>query len=247
MITAIIIDDLDQSRINLKADLQDYCPDVKVIGEADSVVSSLKLLKKEKPGIVFLDIHLTDGSGFDLLELLDDVSFKVIFTTASDAFAIKAFKFSAIDYLLKPIDPDDLIKAVKHAADQFHLENKQVDLLLENVKDSKEQTKIALHTSDKIHICKIQDIVRCESNGNYTSFFFIDGSKLLVSKTLKSYDQMFTDLRFLRVHQSHLINLNHIKEYVKHDGGYIVMNDQSIVPISSRKKMEVIQIISEIN
>ena len=247
MTTAIIIDDIAESRINLKADLEDYCSDIKVIGEADSVVSSLKLLKSTTPHILFLDIHLTDGSGFDVLELLGEINFKVIFTTASDAFAIKAFKFSAIDYLLKPIDPDELIKAVDIAVNQYNLEHQQVDMLLENVKTPKEdQKKIALHTADKIHVCLIEEIVRCESNGNYTSFHFIDGSKLLVSRTLKTFDQMLRDLNFFRVHQSHLINMNHVKEYVKQDGGYIVMVDGSPVPIASRKRVEVVQMISEI-
>ena len=246
MITAVIIDDIAESRVNLKADLSDYCSSISVIGEADSVVSSLKLLKQIKPQIVFLDIHLTDGSGFDVLELLGKIDFKVIFTTASDAFAIKAFKFSAIDYLLKPIDPDELVKAVDLAISQYQLEHQQVDLLLEQVKSQKEQTKIALHTSEKIHVCQIQDIVRCESSGNYTSFHFLNGEKLLVSRTLKIYDQLLKSLNFYRVHQSHLINMNHVKEYVKHDGGYIVMNEGSTVPIASRKKVEVIQLISEI-
>lgn len=240
MLKALIVDDIKESRINLKVDLDDYCPEVEVVGEAESVLTALKAIKELKPNIVFLDIHLTDGSGFDVLELLPKVEFKVIFTTASDAFAIKAFKYSAIDYLLKPIDPEELQHAVKQAVGQYKLENTQVQLLLDSVKRTTPLEKIALHTSDKIHVIALDQIIRLASNGNYTEFYLADKSKILVSKTLKIYDQMLRETGFLRIHQSHLINVQFVKEYVKQDGGYILMKDGSAPPISARKKAEVI-------
>ena len=236
MPTAIIIDDIPQAIQTLKDDLTAYCPDVQVIGTAEGVISGAKLLKSTAVDIVFLDIQMKDGSGFDLLEILPEVNFKLIFTTASDAYAIKAFKFSAIDYLLKPIDPDELINAVAKANAQDNTDSKNVDLLLETIENKTKPSKIALHTLEKIQVAAIKDILRLESSGNYTQFFFNDGSKLLVTKTLKEYDQMLADSGFLRIHQSHLINVEQIKEFVKVDGGYLVMKDGSRLPVSVRKR-----------
>lgn len=246
MLTALIVDDIAESRINLQADLKDYCSNVEVVGEAESVISALKAIKEVKPQIVFLDIHLGDGTGFDILELLPQIDFKVIFTTASDAFAIKAFKYSAIDYLLKPIDPDELVQAVEHAIGQYRLEHQQVELLMESMqqKDKTPPQKLALSTQEKIHVVDIQSIIRCESNDNYTTFFFTDGTKVMVSKTLKTYDQLLKDADFLRVHQRHLVNQKHVREFVKTDGGYLIMDNGSNVPVSTRKRAEVVEAIS---
>lgn len=248
MSKAVIIDDIQSARDYLKRDLLSFCPKVEVIGEADGVLSGLKLIKQSKPDIVFLDINMNDGTGFDILELLDTISFKVIFTTASDAYAIKAFKFSAIDYLLKPVDADELIKAVGKATEKGKESHQQnVGLLMDQMKSKEGMKKIALHTSDKIQICELEDIVRCESSVNYTTFYFKNDSKLMVTKTLKFYDQLLSQSGFLRVHQSHLINVSQIKEYIKSDGGYIVMNNGNHIPISARKKAEVIELISGIH
>lgn len=245
MTTAIIVDDIKESRINLSADLRDYCPDISVIGEADSVVSALKLIKEHPPQIVFLDIHLGDGTGFDILELLPTITFKVIFTTASDAFAIKAFKYSAIDYLLKPIDPDELVKAVLSAVDQYRLEHRQVELLMESLQKKEAISKLALSTLDKIHIVEIDSIIRCSSDDNYTVFHFKDQTRLMVSKTLKTYDNLLKEVGFIRVHQSHLVNGKYIKEFVKTDGGHILMMNGDSVPVSTRKRAEVVDILSK--
>lgn len=244
-IKAIIIDDLEDSRNILKQDLSDYCPQVQVIGEADGVVSGLKVIKKLQPQLVFLDINMNDGSGFDLLEIVDQPTFSIIFTTASDLYAIKAFKFSAVDYLLKPIDIDDLIAAVKKLDSNTAATNDNYEILKTNL-SNKEIKRIALHTHEKIHVCSIEEIVRCESNVNYTTFYFSDGSKKMITKTLKYFDQTLAGSNFLRVHQSHLINVLFIKEYVKMDGGYLIMKDGTTIPISNRKKAEVIKLISSI-
>jgi len=245
-LTAVIVDDVTQARATLKEDLAAYCPDIQIIGEADGVVTGSKLLNKIKPDVVFLDIQLQDGTGFDILEILGDISFQVIFTTASDEFAIKAFKFSAVDYLLKPVDPDELIVAVQKISKVNNSTQENYDLLLNTVKEQSAPKRMALHTLEKIHVIEIADIVRCESNGNYTTFYFKDAPKLLVTKTLKEYDQMLSEYKFARVHQSHLINAQQIKEFVKVDGGYIVMRDGSKIPVSLRKKSVVMKLLEEL-
>jgi len=184
---------------------------------------------------------MPDGSGFDLLEILPNTNFKVIFTTASDAFALKAFKFSAIDYLLKPIDPDDLKEAVQRAKSQSST-FERLSLLKENMQGSK---KIALNTLEKIQIVKIDAIVRCESSVNYTTFYFEDGTKLLVTKTLKEFDKLLSDYTFLRVHQSHLVNTEFIKEFLK-SNGELVMKDGTKVPVSTRKKAVVMKMFQNL-
>lgn len=246
MIKAIIIDDISQAVELLRSDLANYCPEVEVIGDASSVVSGTKLLKQSAPDIVFLDIELQDGTGFDILEILGDISFKVIFTTASDEHAIKAFRFSAIDYLLKPINPEELQQAVAKFKDSTKDSKESIDLLLDTVKERSGPRKLALHTLDKIQVTEIQDIVRCESSGNYTTFYFSDKQKLLVTKTLKEYEKMLDEYGFIRVHQSHLINGNHIKEYIKTEGGYLVMKDGSHVSVSIRKKPMVMKLLDRL-
>lgn len=244
MYKAIIIDDVADARLTLKQDLADYCSDVQVIDEADGVVSGAKILKKEKPDVVFLDIQMQDGTGFDLLDILGDFDFKVIFTTASDAHAIQAFKLSAIDYLLKPIDPDELIKAVEKLQ-QFQKNDPASFDLLNDSLQQKQPKRLALNTLDKIHVAEISEIVRCESNVNYTKIYFEDGKNLLVTKTLKEFDELLTPYQFARVHQSHLVNLNFIKSFNKTDGGYLVMKDGSTVSVSSRKRQHIVELISD--
>ncbi len=244
MIKAILIDDIPQALELLRNDLATHCPDIEIIGTAGSVVESAKLLRKANPDVVFLDIELQDGSGFDILEILGDISFKIIFTTASDAHAIKAFRFSAIDYLLKPIDPEELKEAVKKLKQNIPDSQESIDLLLDTVKNKKGPKRLALHTLEKIQVAEIAEILRCESSGNYTTFYFADGTNLLVTKTLKEFDNMLKEHGFVRVHQSHLINSNRIKEYIKTEGGYLVMKDNSRVPVSIRKKPTVIKMLS---
>ena len=242
MSTAIIIDDSTRARSALKRDIEEFYPELEVKQEADSVISGLKLLKSQTADILFLDIHMGDGDGFDLLELLGQHKMKVIFTTSSDAHAIKAFKFSAVDYLLKPIDPDELVISVKKALER-DTEQSDIGFLKEQLESGEKKSRIALSTSEKIQVCQLADIVRCESNVNYTQFFFKDGTKLLVTKTLKHFDQLLSGSGFYRVHQSHLINLDHVKEYQKNDGGYILMINNTQIPISSRKKAEVVKVL----
>ncbi len=247
MIKAIIIDDIEQARVTLKKDLQVYAPDVQIIGEANGVVEGAKLLKNTKPDILFLDIQMQDGSGFDLLDILKEINFKIIFITASDAHAIKAFRYAAIDYLLKPVDPDELLHALKKFREQQLNENEKYQLLNETLKNTqKVHERVALHTQDKIHIVNIRDIIRCESNVNYTEFHFSNTKKLLVTKTLKEFEDLLSDQGFYRVHQSHLVNTRFIKEFVKTDGGYLMMTDGCNVPVSTRKRPEVMKMLEEL-
>lgn len=247
MIKAIIIDDIEQARITFKKDLEEYAPDVEIIGEAGGVVEGAKLLKKIKPDILFLDIQMQDGSGFDLLDLLPEINFKIIFITASDAHAIKAFRYAAIDYLLKPVDPDELMSSLDKFRKQQIDESDKYRLLNDTLKNhSKPSERLALHSQDKIHIVNISDIIRCESSVNYTEFYFTDRKKMVVSKTLKEFEDLLTESNFYRVHQSHLVNTKYIKEFVKTEGGHLIMTDGSMVPVSTRKRPEVVRMLDEL-
>jgi len=249
MLKAIIIEDEFRSRETLRGLIKLYCKNINIIAEADGVQSGLKAIKENKPDVLFLDIQMPDGSGFKLLESLDNLDFDIIFTTAYDQFAIKAIKFSAIDYLLKPIFPDDLVLAVKKAEEKQEARDakKNVEVLLENIKKPEtEAPKIVLSTSERINVVKVKDILRCESDNYYTFFYFTDGKRLLVSKTLKENEELLSDYNFIRPHKSHLINVLYIKSYNKQDGGYILMTDGSQVPVSRRKKEKIIEIINNL-
>lgn len=247
ILKAVIIDDMPQAIVSLREDLATYCPEIEVVGTGEGVVSGAKIIRQEAPDIVFLDIQMQDGTGFDLLEVMGDIKARVIFTTASDAYAIRAFRFSAVDYLLKPIDPDELQAAVKKVVEnQQGGQQEQVDLLLAQLKrkDGEKAERIALHTTEKIYVVWIKDIIRCEAASNYTVFHMKDKRQLLVTRTLKDFDKMLTEHKFFRPHQSHLVNSAYIKEFVKADGGWLVMTDGAELPVSTRKRMEVVQIIN---
>ncbi len=244
MIRALIVDDIKDARDNIRLDIETYCQDVEIIGEAEGVVSGAKAIRELKPEVVFLDIQMQDGTGFDLLDIIGNIDFKVIFTTASDEYAIKAFKFSAVDYLLKPIDPDELVASIEKLKSTTSLPKENLELLSEGIKNHKTLTRLALNTLEKILIVEIKDIVRCESSVNYTTFYFTDKTRLMVTKTLKEYDDLLSPLGFIRVHQSHLINSNLVKEFVKSDGGYLMMKDGSSVPVSTRKRQAVVEALN---
>ncbi len=249
MLNAIIIEDELRSRQTLSGLLKLYCKNINIIAEADGMQSGLKAIEEHHPDVIFLDIQMPDGSGFKLLESLKEIDFDIIFTTAYDQFAIKAIKFSAIDYLLKPIFPDDLITAVKKAEERQDARNtrKHVDVLLENInKPASEPPKIVLSTSERINVVKVKDILRCESDNYYTMFYFTDGKKLLMSKTLKENEELLSEYNFIRPHKSHLINVLYIKSFNKRDGGYILMTDGSRVPVSRRKKEKIVEIINNL-
>lgn len=249
MIRAIIIEDEKKSRETLAGLLERYCNNVEIVAEADGYKSGLKAIRDNKPDAIFLNIQMPDGSGFKLLEDIAEIDFDIIFTTAYDQFAIKAIKYSALDYLLKPIVPDELINAV-NKSDQNKYKGevgKNVNVLLNNIKDApNEPRKIVLSTAEKIHVVNVDDIIRCESDNYYTRFYFTNGEKLLISKTLKENEKLLSDHNFIRPHKSHLININYIKSFNRNEGGYIVMNDNTSIPVSRRKREQVIDIINHL-
>lgn len=240
MLRALIIDDIDTIRAKNTALIKQHCPNVTIIGEANGVESGVALIKQVLPDLIFLDIEMLDGTGFDLLQRFKTINFKVIFITGLEDFAIRAFRFSAIDYLLKPLDPNDLIEAVKKA--EKALDNDVFNLkfsnLFANIDRPKDLQKIILKTAEKLYSVNVQDIVRCESEKNYTTFYLLDGKKLLVSTTLKDYETLLIPNDFFRCHQSHLINMMYFDHFVKSEGGYIVLKDKTQVPLAVRKKEE---------
>jgi two-component system LytT family response regulator len=250
MITALLIDD-DNLRAGMKSLLSRYAPEIAIMGEADSVKTGTELLLKTDPQVVFLDIHLGDGSGFDLLEEVNKrgkLNSQIVFITAHEQYAIKAFRFSALDFLLKPVDPDELEKVISKIKNVLVKSESvaHIDLLLENIRKKVDNFKrIALSTADGIHLFEISDIIRCESEDNYTKFYIKNNKPVLISKTLKEYEDLLTEHGFERIHQSHLINLSYLKSYIKKDGGYVVMADNSNLPISQRKKERLQELIGK--
>jgi two-component system, LytTR family, response regulator len=247
MLTAILIDDMPEALDVLRNDLGVHCPDIQIIGEANSVVSAAKVLRQQTPDLLFLDILMGDGTGFDLLEIFPNLSSRVIFVTASEEFAIKAFRLAAIDYLLKPLNPTDLKAAVQRAKNQQTGSVKSLDILKETIRFPEQLPKrISLHTSDKILIAHIEDIIRCEADGNNTRFHFQNGDSIFVTKTLKYYEDLFVGHTFIRVHQSHLINFRYIQAFLKKDGGYLSLKNNHIVPVAIRKKAEVFELLEKL-
>lgn len=253
MIKAILIDDDQNLREGMKGLLERFAPNIKIIGEADSVATGIEVMDTLKPQVVFLDIQLNDGTGFDILEQLaaknGAIKSNIVFITAHEQYAIKAFRFSALDFLLKPVDPDELQKVIAKIESVLEETNDyaHIDLLLENIRKKVDNFKrIALSTSDGIHLFEISDIIRCESEDNYTKFYIKNSKPVLISKTLKEYEELLTEHGFERIHQSHLINLNYLKSYIKKDGGYVIMADESHLPISQRKRERLQEILKTI-
>ena len=245
MIRAIIIDDEEESRNTISNILSKYCDNVSITGQAENVRGGLDLINKEKPDVVFLDIRMPDGTGFDLLEKVHEISFRVIFVTAHDQYALRAIKVSALDYILKPVDPQQLIDAVekiKEPPNDMETITHKINTLLRN-KNGFE--RITLPTFEGFKFINIKDIIRCEADNNYTFFYLNSGEKILVTKTLKEYDETLSGVDFIRVHQSHLVNTKFIDRYIKGDGGSLVMADGSEVEVSRRRKEEFLRRMTE--
>ncbi len=248
MLRIIIVEDELHSRESLRNLVNDYCEDVEVVAVAESVEEGLEKIINHKPDLLFLDIEMQTGTGFDLLEQSKNFSFEVIFTTAFEHYALKAIKFSAIDYLLKPIDVEELQAAVVKVQKKKDTltQNKKLINLLSNIqnKDSK-QHKITLATSEGLEFINVTDIIFCEANGSYTNFHLKQEKNLIVSKHLKEYENLLNEYNFLRVHQSYLINLAEVEKFVKSNGGYIIMKGGEQVSISHKKKEEFVLKMSE--
>ena len=253
MTTAILVDDDKNLREGMKALLNRYAPDFQIIGEAEGVSDAISEISLKKPQVVFLDIQLNNGTGFDILEKLaefeGEISFQVVFITAHEQYAIKAFRFSALDFLLKPVDPEDLQKVIEKIRKTVQKKDtfSHIDLLLENIRKKVDNFKrIALSTTEGIHLFDVSDIIRCESTDNYTTFHIKNSKPILISKTLKEYEELLAEQGFERIHQSHLINLAYLKSYIKKDGGYVVMSDNSNLPVSQRKKDRLQELIKNL-
>lgn len=249
MIRAAIIDDEKAPRQSIAQILALKFPEIEIVAQAGSVKNGVELLRRHKPDLVFLDIDLGDGSGFDLLEKLKPVDFKLIFVTGFSEFAIHAFKFSALDYILKPINSQELSEAVEKAISQIKLSNQALKLeaLFANFQNvAHESKKIVLKTQESIHLLNIQDIIRCQSDNAYVTFFLNNGKRIVISNSLKEYEELLVPYGFSRTHQSHLINVNCIVRFDKRQGGYIVMSDNSQVPVSQRKRHELLALFASL-
>lgn len=245
---AIIVEDELHSRQFLKNLVTEYCPELNLVALASDVEEGVAAIKEYKPDIVFLDIEMQTGTGFDLLLQFPAPEFDVIFTTAYDHYAIKAIKFSAIDYLLKPIEIEELQQAVKKITDKKATNSSQeaLQMLLKNLQaPQKEDPSITLATSEGLEFIPLQQIIRIEASGPYSYFFLKNNKKIMVSRNLKEYEMLLSDHGFFRAHNSHIINIREVKRMVKTDGGYAVMSDDSKISISPKKKDDFMQQMSQ--
>lgn len=233
----LIIDDENRTRELIARMIDSFGYDVETIPEGENVQSGIAAIEKHQPDIVFLDIQMPDGTGFDVIRSIEDKNFEVIFITAHEEFAIKAIKFSALDYLLKPVDAGELKSALEKALATLDekRETKQFDALQSNIKPN-EKRRLVLKTQESVHVVELDQIIRCEADRNYTSFYLVDNKKILVSKTLKEYETLLSGYNFLRVQQSHLVNIAFVDRYDKKNGGAVVMKDGSEVPLSPAKR-----------
>lgn len=245
MIKAVIIDDEQHSIDTLKWKLENYCPDVTLQASFDNPAEGITYLKKSPPDLLFLDIEMPLLNGFDVLEELGpDISFDIIFTTAYDNFGIQAVKFSALDYLLKPVQNKELKDAIdKHMKKAQHrVPQGQIEVLLSNIDAEKKGKlgKIALASKESIEFVDAQEIICCEANSNYTNVYMDEGRKRVISRTLKEFEEMLSPYQFFRPHNSYLINLRRVREFVRGDGGYLVMENKMKIPVSKSRREDLL-------
>lgn len=248
MIKCILIDDERNALEMMEWLLKTYAPQVQILAMCNSAEQGIEAINRYKPDVVFLDIEMPKMNGFDMLEQFDKLFFDVVFCTAYDQFAIKAFRYSALNYLLKPVDPDDLKATIQRLEDRKTLPTReQFDLLLQNIQHSGRTTpqRIALTTNDGLIFVPTSDILYCEAESNYTHVVLTGGKKILVSKVLKDIDEALNGPDFYRVHSSFLININRIKKFVRGDGGYIVMDNDATINISRSRRQEFMELFSK--
>jgi two-component system LytT family response regulator len=243
MFKAIIVDDENKGRRSLERLLELLKAPIEIIDTAANVSEAVHKIDSLKPNLVFMDIMLQKGTGFDVLEKISFKNFHLIFVTAFDQYALKAFRYSAIDYLTKPLDPDLLEESINRL-----VESKPSDELstkLEALKDNhKSLEKLALHDAQGIQLVKVNEVLFCKSSNNYTEFHLANQKLILVSRTLKEFDELLSGNGFFRVHQSYLINLNRVSQYLKQDGGYVKMEDGTLIGVSRRKKEELLKLFN---
>lgn len=249
MIRAVIIEDEAESRELLAALVTKNCEGVTVVDTAGNVEAGVEAIKKHAPDLIFLDISMPDGTGFDLLGKVANMKFDVIFTTATDRYALKAIKYSALDYMLKPIDVEELKVAVEKVKEKKSTVSgvENLAFLLQNLKQKNDNfSKITLPTGNAYEIVNVPDIIRCEAEGSYTNFYLVGNKKVMVSASLKHYEDLLPENDFIRVHHHHLINMNHVTRFLKVDGGYAIMSDGTQVEISRRKKDAFVERLSKL-
>jgi len=248
MIRTIVIDDEPDGRSTLRNFLTKYCTDIELVGEAASVAEAVEQIRLNKPQLIFLDINMPDEDGFALFNHITSPNFHVIFVTAYDQYAVKAFKHNAINYILKPVNIDDLIDAVEKVKKMIEtkLMAQQLDTLLRSVhKTHGVVNKIPLPVLDGFIYVNVDDIVRCEAEANYTCFYFTNRPKLVVSRTLGNYEKSLKDHGFMRIHHHHLINLSHVVQYLRGRGGIVIMSDKKHIDVSQRKRDDFLRIIEK--
>lgn len=243
---AIIIDDEPDCIQSLSRDLVEFCSHVEVVGLCEGAKDGIRTINIQKPDIVFLDIDMPLINGFELLELLPEINFAVIFTTAYDKYALQAFKISAVDYLLKPIDPDELVKAVDkvRTLQEHGTSSQQIDFLMQQIKDQENNAihRIALPTSQGLDFIDLKDIQYCESDGAYSYVHYTDGSNLLISKPLKYLEDILCDFQFFRVHKSYIVNMDYVAKYHRGSGGLLTMKNGAKIRVSRSKKDELLNL-----
>jgi two-component system, LytTR family, response regulator len=236
-ITTVIIDDEKGARDSLRAMLQMYCEGVVILGEADTVESGRKLIQQVQPDLIFLDVEMSPGTGFDLIQHFDSLKADIIFTTAHGHYAITAIKLSALDYLLKPVDREELISAVKkHQQKKRQMPTEVLELLKMHLDPKKEAERLVISSLQGFEIIKVEDIMYCEGERNYTTFHLHGREPLLASKTLKEYEMLLPTRSFIRVHQKYLVNINFVRKYIKGRGGNLVMINGQTIEVSQNKK-----------
>jgi len=242
MIKTILVEDEQKTSETIANMLNKYCKNVRLLDVADNVKNAILKIKRGNPDLVLLDINLPDGNGFDVLNDLNPIDFKVVFITAYEEYAIKAFKFDALDYILKPVDHEELINAVNKVERIIENRKKGLKEFLNNDGKTNYHKMIFLNTSENIHMVDCQDIIYCKADGIYTEFFLTNAKKICVSKSIKEYEEMLGSCGFFRAHKSYLINLIQIDNYMKKDGGFLVMKNQSTVPVSNRRREQLFEI-----
>jgi two-component system LytT family response regulator len=244
MLKAILIDDEEMSRNILRDYIIKYCPDVTITAEAENIQQGIEVIKSHKPDIVFLDVEMPKGNGFDLLEQIKNVDFETVFVTAYDHYAIQALNYSAAYYILKPISIDELISSVEKIKKERTTKNTELStkILLEYLNSGNGQfQKIVLPLPDGFEVVNVKDIVHCVANDNFTDFHFLSKQKMMICRTLKFYEELLKDVGFIRVHKSHLVNITHIQKYNKGKGGQVTMCNGAVVDVSPNKKEELMR------
>ncbi len=248
MIRTAIIEDNYIALNVFKKMLVNNFPEIEIIGEARNIKDSIKMLEVLKPELLFLDIELPDGSAFNILDNIEYQDFKVVFVTSHDNYAIKAIKFSALDYILKPVIKKDLAEAIeryKKTSENYQDYNLKHRLLKENLQLKKQ--KVILSTSKELFVVESDDIIRCQSDSFYTNIFLNTGERIFITKTLKEFEIMLSDYGFIRVHNSHLVNIKYIKSYNKSNGGYLILKDNTEIIVSRRRKKILLEVFKMIH